>query len=180
MPDPPDGIPRLLRFERPTDSPSMRMPTLQAACLASGSALFVGFLWSLVSSSLPAALGWHGIQDRLNPFDPAHARHLASPLMSDPLFLSATLLGNAVIIGVPGLLVRLLHHGSRLALAFLYFAFLLAINLLLQGGNLSSSFPADHRIAYLLDLGTGLGAAVLGTSLGDPVRRRVEARASRG
>lgn len=156
----------------------MRMPTLQAACLACGSALFLGFLWSLLSSSLPAALGWHGLQDRLNPFDPAHARHLAAPLMSDPLFLSATLLGNAVIIGVPGLLVRLLHHGSRLGLTLLYFTFLLALNLLLQGSNLSASFPPDHRIAYLLDLATGLGAAALGTALGDPVRRIVERRAS--
>jgi len=158
----------------------MRMPTLQAACLACGSALFLGFLWSLLSSSLPAALGWHRLQDRLNPFDPAHARHLDTPLMSDPLFLSATLLGNAVIIGVPGLLVRLLHRGSRLGLTLLYFAFLLALNLLLQRSNLSTTFPPDHRIAYLLDLATGLGAAVLGTTLGDPVRRRVEARAGRG
>jgi hypothetical protein len=173
-----DETPRLLRFGLRPDPTSIRMPTLQAACLGCGSALFLGFLWSLLSSSLPAALGWHGIQDRLNPFDPAHARHLSTRLLSDPLFLTATVLSNAVIIGVPGLLVRLLHHGSRLGLTLLYFAFLLAINLLLQKGNLSSSFPLDHRIAYLLDLGIGLGAAALGTSLGDPVRRMVEYRAS--
>jgi hypothetical protein len=160
-------------MERLRFSKTAGLPTAPAAFLAFGSALFISFVWYLLTWSLPTSLGYGDLASRLNPFAlPLGVRETVPPL-GDSLFWANLAASNALILGLPPAFVRLLHRGSAIALVLSFYSLILGMNLLFQAHHLSASYGSAHRAAYLCDLGAGLLAAWIGTRLGTEMRRRL-------